>query len=127
VARHVAILAILCNVWGALAMLVGVSLLLLSVGALAILFGPDGNAVTFAAGVTATAFAVMGTVALAWGAAHVGAGVLLRRHQPFGRVLMLGLAVVNLLVLPFGTALGAYALWILLANDGRRLFEGTLA
>lgn len=104
-------------------MLVGVSLLLLSVGALAILIGPDGSAVTFAAGVTATAFAVIGTVALIWGGAHVGASVLLRRRQPAGRVLTLGLALVNLLVLPFGTALGAYALWILLANDGRRLFE----
>ena len=121
--RHVTILAILCSLWGALAMLVGVSLLLLSVGAIAILFSPDGRAVTFAAGLTATAFAVMGAVALAWGAAHVGASVLLRRRQAAGRVLTLGLAVVNLLVLPFGTALGIYAMWILLTNDGRRLFE----
>src|SRR5882672_6353223 len=104
-------------------MLVGVSLLLLSVGAMAILFSPDGRAVTFAAGLTATAFAVMGAVALVWGAAHVGASVLLRRRLPAGRVLALGLGVVNLLVLPFGTALGAYALWILLTNDGRHLFE----
>jgi len=121
--RHVGILAILCTLWGALAMLVGLSLLLLSAGALAILFGPDGDAVGFAAGVTATAFAVMGAVALLWGGAHVGASVLLRRRQPVGRVLMLGLGVVNLLVLPFGTALGAYALWILLTEEGRRLFE----
>jgi hypothetical protein len=121
--RHVGILAILCTLWGALAMLVGVSLLLLSAGALAILFGPDGSAVGFAAGVTATAFAVLGVVALIWGGAHVGASALLRRRQPVGRFLTLGLAVVNLLVLPFGTALGAYALWILLTDEGRRLFE----
>lgn len=121
--RHVGILAILCTLWGALAMLVGLSLLLLSAGALAILFGPDGAAVGFAAGVTATAFAVMGVVALAWGGAHVGASLLIRRRHPAGRVLTLGLAVVNLLVLPFGTALGAYALWILLTDEGRRLFE----
>ena len=121
--RHVTILAILCNLWGALAMLVAVSLLLLSVGALAILFGPDGSAVSFASGLTATAFAVMGVVALLWGGAHVGASSLLRRRRPAGRVLTLGLAVVNLLMLPFGTALGLYAMWILLANDGRRLFE----
>ena len=125
--RHVGILAIFCTLWGALAMLVGLSLLLLSAGALAILFGPDGDAVGFAAGVTATAFAVMGAVALLWGAAHVGASVLLRRRHPAGRVLMLGLGVVNLLVLPFGTALGAYALWILLTDDGRRLFEPVAA
>ena len=43
--------------------------------------------------------------------------------RPGGRVLMLALAVVNLLVLPFGTALGVYALWVLLNNEGRRLFE----
>jgi hypothetical protein len=127
VERHVDILSILCMLWGALAMLVGASLLLLSAGALAILFGPDGSAVGFAAGVTATAFAVMGTVALIWGAVHVGASVLLRRRQPVGRFLTLGLAVVNLLVLPFGTALGAYALWILLTDEGRRLFEPAAA
>jgi len=126
VARHVGILAILCTLWGALAMLVGVSLLLLSAGALAILVGPDGSAVGFAAGVTATAFAVMGAVALLWGGAHVGASVLLRRRAPAGRFLTLGLAVVNLLVLPFGTALGAYALWILLTDEGRQMFAGGL-
>jgi len=127
VERHVDILAILYTLYGALAMLLGASLLLLSAGALAILFGPDGSAVGFAAGVTATGFAVLGVVALVWGGAHVGASVLLRRRQPAGRVLTLGLAVVNLLVLPFGTALGAYALWILLTDDGRRLFEPVVA
>jgi hypothetical protein len=57
------------------------------------------------------------------GGAHVGASVLLRRRHPAGRGADAGLAVVNLLVLPFGTALGAYALWILLTDAGRRLFE----
>jgi hypothetical protein len=49
--------------------------------------------------------------------------MLLRRHEAFGRMLTLALALVDLLVLPFGTALGIYALWVLLTNDGRRLFE----
>ncbi len=35
----------------------------------------------------------------------------------------LGLAVGNLILLPFGTALGVYALWVLLKDEGRRLFE----
>jgi hypothetical protein len=125
VERHIGILGILCSIWGALAIIVGLSLLLLAAGALAILFGPDGSAVGFAAGVTATAFAVIGLVALVWGAAHVGASVLLRRRHIAGRFLTLALAVVNLLVLPFGTALGAYALWILLTDEGRRLFEAS--
>ena len=121
--RHVRLLGILAALWGGLAMLVGVSMLLLAAGALVMLVGPDAEVVGFAAGLTATAFAAIGVFTLIWGVAHVWAGSLLRRRLPFGRVLMLGLAVANLLVLPFGTALGAYALWVLLANEGRRLFE----
>jgi hypothetical protein len=123
VARHVTILAILTTIWGALGMLVGLSLLLLAVAPIAILNTPQGDAVGFAAGFMATAFALTGVFALLWGGAHVWAAARLRRHEPVGRILALGLAVVNLLVLPFGTALGAYALWILLTNEGRRLFE----
>jgi hypothetical protein len=41
-------------------------------------------------------------------------------------MLMLALAIGNLLVLPFGTALGAYALWVLLRHDAYRLFEPQL-
>jgi len=123
VERQVRLLAILASLWGALATLVGVSMLLLSAGALAILFGPEGETVAFAAGVTATVFAAIGVFTLVWGLVHVWVAARLRRHSALGRVVMLGLAVVNLLVFPFGTALGAYALWILLAHDGRRLFE----
>src|SRR5262245_11580188 len=99
-------------------MLVGVSLLLLAVGALV----QAGN-VGFAAGLTAGIFALVAVFALMWGGAHLWAAMLLRKRQPFGRVLTLGLAVINLLLLPFGTALGIYAMWILLTNEGRRLFE----
>ena len=121
--RHLPILAILVRLWGALSLLIGVSLLLLAAGALAILIDPNARPVAFAAGFTAGAFAVMGAFALLWGGAHVWAGARLRRRDPAGRMLTLGLAVVNLLILPFGTALGGYALWVLLTNEGRRLFE----
>jgi hypothetical protein len=109
VERHVTILAILTTIWGALAMLVGVSLLFLAIGPVAILSAPQGDSVRFPAGL--------------WGGAHVWAASLVRRRQPFGRMLGLALALVNLLILPFGTALGIYALWVLLTNEGRRLFE----
>jgi len=121
--RHVTILAILTTIWGALGMLVGVSMLLLAAAPIAILNTPQGQAVGFAAGFMATAFAVAGAFSLAWGAIHLWTASRLRRREPLGRILGLGLALVNLLILPFGTALGVYALWVLLANEGRRLFE----
>ena len=121
--RHARLLGILAALWGALSMLVGVSMLLLAAGALVMLFGPDAQNVGFAAGLTAAGFAAIGVFTLLWGGAHVWTASLLRQRRPLGRVLMIGLAVVNLLVLPFGTALGAYAFWVLLTNEGRRLFE----
>ena len=121
--RHVTLLGILSSLWGALAALVGVSMLLLAAGATTLSNMPEGEAVALAAGLTAAIFASIGVFSLVWGVAHVWAAVLLRRRAPSGRILMLGLAFVNLLVFPFGTALGGYALWTLLSHDGRRLFE----
>ena len=121
--RHVNLLATLATLWGALATLVGVSMLLLSAGAFAELVAPGPNRVDFAAGLTAFIFVFIGVFALAWGGAHVWAAILMKRRRPLGRVLSLALAIVNLLVLPFGTALGAYAFWVLLRDEGRRLFE----
>ena len=120
--RHVRLLGILASLWGALAALVGVSMLLLAAGAFTLSAGPDD--VALAAGLTAAIFTSIGIFSLAWGVAHLWAAVLLRRRASSGRILMLALAVTNLLVFPFGTALGAYGLWILLTHEGRRLFEG---
>jgi hypothetical protein len=121
--RHVTILAILTTIWGALAMLVGLSLLFLAIGPVAILNSTEGDGVGFAASFLAGVFALTGLFALLWGGVHVWTATLVRRRQPIGRLLALGLALVNLLILPFGTALGIYALWVLLTNEGRRLFE----
>ena len=103
-------------------MLVGAAMLILSGGALALLAGPDGEALALAAGLTAATFATIGIFALLWGGMHTWAAALLRRRSAAGRVLMLALAVINLLILPFGTALGVYGLWVLLTDEGRRLF-----
>ena len=54
---------------------------------------------------------------LAW------AGRALRRGQAAGRSAVLWLSVPNLFVLPFGTALGVYALWVLLHNESRARFH----
>jgi len=121
--RHVTILAILTTIWGALAMLVGVSALLLAVGPVAILIEPQVEGVGLAAGFMAALFATTGFFALVWGAGHAWSATLIRRRQPLGRLIGLGQAVINLLILPFGTAFGVYALWVLLTNEGRKLFE----
>jgi hypothetical protein len=123
VTRHVDLLGMLASLWGALVMLAGVSLLFLAGGAMAELLDPLGASVGLAAGLTAAAFAILGIFAVIWGALHLLAAKWVKHRKPAGRMLMLALALTNLLVLPFGTALGGYALWVLLTNEGRHLFE----
>ncbi len=101
-------------------MLLGLSILILAVGAIAI--GVSAPAERMAAGVTAGVFAVFAAALLIAGALNAWAGTALRRHDPIGRTAVLWLAVPNLFVLPFGTALGIYAFWVLLHNENRALF-----
>lgn len=106
--------------WGAIGLLLGVATLLLAVGALAI--GVASADERMAAGFTALGFCVFAVALLAGGAVNFWAGRALRREEPEGRTAVLWLAVLNLFVLPFGTALGIYAFWVLLHNDTRAVF-----
>lgn len=95
-------------------------MVLLAIGAAAI--GLMDTADRVASGVTALTFSVFAGALLLFGAANAWAGRALRRGQPAGRSAVLALSVPNLFVLPFGTALGVYALWVLLHNEARAVF-----
>lgn len=126
VERHVRFLANLYSLWGALFGLAGLALLILAAGAATIAWAPaqaTSGGVGIAASLTAATFLVVGVLSLLWSVVHLWCGTRMRRYEPWGRMLGLGLAVLNVLLLPFGTALGIYALWVLLTHDGRRLFE----
>jgi len=120
---HLDFLGILFIIWGVLTTLVGLSTLALGVGAVAIITSAsrDGGA-QFAAGLTAAAFAALALIAIVWGLAHVAVGVPLRKRRPSARLAALTLGAVDLLLLPYGTALGCYALWVLLNEEGKKLF-----
>ena len=53
------------------------------------------------------------------------AGIGLLKRRPWARILTIVLSVLNLIVIPFGTLLGIYGLWVLLAQDTGRLFGVT--
>ena len=104
-------------------MLLGLSTLALGVGAVALMRATEPGSGQFAAGITVAAFITLAVIALLWGAAHVAVGVPLRRRRPWARMMALTLGSLDLVLLPFGTALGAYALWVLLRQQGKALFE----
>jgi hypothetical protein len=50
------------------------------------------------------------------------AGVGLLNLRPWARTLAIVLSALNLLHVPFGTALGIYGLWVLLQEETERIF-----
>ena len=119
---HLRLLGVLQLTWGAIGLLLGAATLLLAIGALAI--GVMGSGDRVGAGVTAFTFGIFAAALLAGGAANAWAGRALRRHEAAGRSAVLWLSVVNLFLLPFGTALGIYAWWVLLHAESRAVFLG---
>ena len=121
---HVDLVGVLFMIWGSLTILIGGSTLALGMAA-ASLISAAANAGRgqFAASLTAATFTVFALLALVWGAAHVAVGAFVRRRSHWSRLGAILFGSVDLLLLPYGTALGVYALWVLLHEDAKRLFE----
>lgn len=117
---HVQLLGRLYVVAGWLASLAAISLVLLGIGAVSLTTrtGPE-----VAASLAAAIFFACAAIALVWGGVLIGVGWALPQHQPWARPAALVLAIVNVFVIPFGTALSGYAFWVLLQEAGKRLFE----
>jgi hypothetical protein len=125
VASQVDFLGLLFIVWGLLTTLVGISTLALGVGAFALITsaGRGGSSSQVAANLTAALFTTLAIVAIVWGTAHIVVGVPLRRRRSWARIMALMLGSVDLLLLPYGTALGIYSLWLLLSESGKAVFD----
>lgn len=117
---HVDLLGYFHLVWGAFGVLTGASLGVLAIGtdAAAVELGSVGATEQAAVWI----FLICGTVVGGFGAAMLLVGRALHRRQGRGRVAALALAVPNLVIVPFGTALGIYTLWVLQNDDARGQF-----
>jgi len=118
---HVNLLGILHLVWGAMGLLLAVSLLILAGGAGAIAWTSVDERLT--AGFTAALFVLFAAALAVAGCSNAWAGRAIHQHRSAGRLAALGLAALNVFILPFGTALAIYGFWVLLNNDARQLFE----
>jgi hypothetical protein len=116
---HIDVLGILHTVWGAFGVMTGLSLVILSAGTRIALTGaPFGMGERAAVAL----LAIVGIALVAGGAASAVTGWAIRRRSRRGRLAALALAIPNLVLVPFGTALGVYTFWVLLNNDARRVF-----
>lgn len=120
---HVKVLGVLYLVLSGLALLTAL-FLIIAVGGVAGIVGvaadPRDAAIAIpVVGMAGTAVAAF-LLILALPGLIAGWGLL--NYRPWARILALVLSGLNLLNVPFGTALGLYGLWVLLSRDTERLF-----
>ncbi len=117
---HFDVLGWLHALGGAFGVLTGVSLYVLAAGTFAAQRAAGESPISTASVVWT--LAICATVFLAGGIAMIAAGRAVLRRRPGGRPAALWMGAINLLVIPFGTALGIYTCWVLLNDDARRAF-----
>jgi len=117
-------LAVLHIVFGSLGVLVALGMLLLFGGIAGLVGATDTS------GDAHIAIPVLGSIGaflffllLVLSLPGIIAGVGLLQFQPWARILTIVLSVLDLIHVPFGTALGVYGLWVLLSQGTERLFQ----
>lgn len=117
---HLDVLGRLHVMLGCLAVLVGASLLILAGGTSTALTELDDLGQAGRVGVWLLVWC--GAISIVAGVALFLTGRGLARRRQAARMWALAIAVPNLLVVPFGTALSIYAFWVLLNDEARRAF-----
>lgn len=122
--QHVSILGILYIVFGALGVILALTLLLIFGGAAGIVHmaassDPDAAVAVPVLGVLGIVLFLV-VVVLSVPGLIVGIGLV--KFRSWARVGGLVLSALNLLNFPFGTALGAYGLWVLLSKETEAVF-----
>jgi hypothetical protein len=122
--RHVDLLGTLYMIWGALSLVLSLAMIALGLAALAILgsTGPGEPSAGLAANFLAALFLSLAVLALLCGGVHLWDAFALHRRREWARPIGIVLAMLDLVVLPFGTALGAYGLWVLAGSRSREAF-----
>ena len=119
---HVKVLGILNIVHGALGLCFALLLVVVFGGVAGAIAADSAADATMALPIIGfTGFAVVSTLVLsALPSFIIGYG--LYRLQRWARIAGIVLAILSLVMFPFGTALGIYGLWVLFSREGERLF-----
>lgn len=122
--RHVGLLSRLYLAFSAFIGIVGVAVATFGAAAALIALEPVAGrpGTEVAAGVTAATLFLVAFCALLWAAAHYASARGVGQRRGWARLLALALAAFDILLVPLGTALGLYAIWVLLHDDTRRQF-----
>ncbi|NLV30070.1 MAG: hypothetical protein GXY47_02860 [Acidobacteria bacterium] len=122
--QHIKVLGVLNIVCGALGVLGAVAILAVFGGVIGIVGAASPPSVhpAVAPSVLAVVGGAIALLLLLLSAPSIVAGIGLVRLRNWGRILGVVVSVLHLLNFPFGTALGAYGLWVLSSDRSREAF-----
>jgi len=120
---HVKVLAVLHIVFGALGVLVGLGIFVFFGGVAGLVQMDNDPDAAFVVPMMGAIGGFVLIVLLILSVPGIIAGIGLLSYQPWARILTIVLSILDLISIPFGTALGIYGLWVLFNTEGAQLFE----
>jgi hypothetical protein len=124
---HVKVLGALQIAFGALGLLAAVLIVFVFGGAAGIVGASgDPDAMIAVPIIGLTGMALVGFLVIT-SLPSVIIGIGLVRHSPWARIAGIVLSIVALVMIPFGTIVGVYGLWVLFSKDTERLFMAPAA
>jgi hypothetical protein len=120
---HVKVLGILQIVMGSFSLLAAFVITVVLIGGAGVVSlsgDPDARIALPIIGITGMALVTF-LVVLSLPGIITGIGLLGLR--PWARILGIVLSILHLMMIPFGTIVGVYGLWVLFSKDTERLFE----
>jgi len=120
VARHTKVLGILWTIFSALRLIPAVAMLVFGHARFPFLLAPFPGMFHAFLG---PLLSMIGLGILGLAIAGLIAGLGLMTFKPWARVLAIILGCINLIHIPFGTALGIYTLWVLFSSGADREYQ----
>jgi hypothetical protein len=119
--QHITILGVLHIAWGALGVLVAMIVFTAVVGGGVLSCDPEAMAITLIVG-TSISFCLL----LPCLPGLIG-GIGIFKYSQWARITLLVSGFINLLIVPFGTILGIYTIWVLMNIEVKDMFENRAA
>lgn len=117
--KHITLVAVINIAFGFLGIFLAFVLFVVLIGAGIISQEPDAMRITSIVGVAIAFFLLLTSIP------EIIGGFGLLKRKPWARVLVLIIAVLDLLLIPIGTLIGIYELWVLLQEETIKLFAAS--
>ncbi len=115
--QHITILGVLHIAWGVLGVLAAMIVFIAVVGGGVLSGDPEALAITLLVGTSIATFLFLPSLPGLIG------GIGIFKYRQWARITLLVVGFINLIIVPFGTILGIYTIWVLMNIEVKEMFD----